>query len=430
LRKRLLKAEKKEVKEVKMGNSTILVVGGGISGVTAAIEAAEMEKEVILVEREPTLGGRVGQLRYYFPKLCPPTCGLEINYKRMKANPNLTVFTMTDVLEISGNPGNYKVKLRKRPRFVNENCTACGDCEKVCEGERISSFDFGLGKTKAIYLPSPMAFPLRYVLDKEALAPGDLERIQSACKYSAIDPEMKEEIFEVEVGAIIWATGWKLYDATKLDNLGYGKFDNVITNMQMERMASPWGPTAGKILRPSDGEVPQRVAFVQCAGSRDENHLPYCSYICCLASLKQSLYLAEKAPDTEALIFYIDIRTPGRYEKFLKRAQNEAKVNFIKGKVAKIEEDPETKDLIVTAEDTLTGKKIHERVNMVVLALGMQPSVSEERIPGLPQDEYGFVLESEGIFPVGCAKKPLDVMTSNETATGAVIKALQIINRA
>ncbi len=412
-----------------MANSTILVIGGGISGITAAIEAAEMETEVILVEKGPTLGGRVGQLRYYFPKLCPPTCGLEINYKRIKANPYLTIYTMTEVLEIKGGPGNYKVKLRKNPRYVNENCTACGECEKVCEGERVSDFDFGLGKTKAIYLPSPMAFPLRYVLDKSALVPGDLEKIQSACRYNAIDPEMREEIFEIEVGAIIVATGWKPYDATKLDNLGYGKYANVITNMQMERMASPWGPTGGKIVRPSDGSFPQRVAFVQCAGSRDENHLPYCSYICCLASLKHSLYLAEKAPEAESLIFYIDIRTPGRYEKFLKRAQKEAKINFIKGKVAKVEEDLESKDLIVTAEDTLSGKRVKERVNMVILALGMQSSLVEESIPGLPVDENGFVIEREGIFSVGCAKKPLDVMTSNETAIGAVIRALQVVKK-
>lgn len=413
-----------------MGSSTILVVGGGISGITAAIEAAEMEVPVILVEKEPSLGGRVSQLRYYFPKLCPPSCGLEINYKRMKANPNLTVYTMSEVLEIKGGPGSYKVRVRRRPRYVNENCTACGECEKVCEGERVSDFDFGLGKTKAIYLPSPMAFPLRYVLDKGALASGDLERILGACKYNAIDPDMKEEEFEIECGAIIWATGWRLYDAAKLDNLGYGRFVNVITNMQMERMASPWGPTGGIIYRPSDKSIPKRVAFVQCAGSRDENHLPYCSYICCLASLKHTLYMAEKMPESEALIFYIDIRTPGRYEKFLKRAQEEAKINFIKGKVAKIEEDPESKDLILTAEDTLTGKKINERVNLVVLALGMQPSIAGINIPGLPVDENGFVLEQDGIIPVGCAKKPLDVMTSNEIATGAVIKALQIIKSA
>ncbi|WP_038056351.1 CoB--CoM heterodisulfide reductase iron-sulfur subunit A family protein [Thermodesulfobacterium hydrogeniphilum] len=412
-----------------MGQLPILVVGGGISGITAAVEAAEVGAEVILIEKEPSLGGRVAQLRYYFPKLCPPTCGLEINFRRIKSNPRIKVYTMAEVMEISGEPGNYKVKVKIRPRYVNDNCTACGECEKVCEGERVSDFDFGLRKTKAIYLPYPMAFPMKYVLDKDALAPGDLERIMAACKYNAIDPDMKEEIKEFEVGAIIWATGWKPYDATKLDNLGYGKFTNVITNMQMERLASPWGPTGGKILRPSDNTPPKKVAFVQCAGSRDENHLPYCSYICCLASLKHSLYLAEQDPEAEALIFYIDIRTPGRYEKFLRRAQEEARITFIKGKVAKIEEDPETKDLIVTAEDTLSGKKINERVNMVVLALGMQPSIAGMEIPGLKVDENGFVFYEEGIIGCGCAKMPLDVMTSNETATGAALKAIQIIKR-
>jgi quinone-modifying oxidoreductase subunit QmoA len=407
----------------------ILVVGGGISGVTAAVEAAEVGAEVILIEKEPSLGGRVAQLRYYFPKLCPPNCGLEINYRRIKTNPRIKVYTMTEITEISGEKGNYKVKAVVKPRYVNDNCTACGDCEKVCEGERVSEFDFGLRKTKAIYLPHPMAFPMKYVLDKEALAPGDLERIMSACKYNAIDPDMKEETLEFEVGTIIWATGWKPYDATKLDNLGYGKYVNVITNMQMERLASPWGPTGGKILRPSDQSFPKKVAFVQCAGSRDENHLPYCSYICCLASLKQSLYLAEQDPEAEALIFYIDIRTPGRYEKFLRRAQNEARITFIKGKVAKIEEDPETKDLIVTAEDILSGKKIHEKVNLVVLALGMQPSIAGINIKGLEVDENGFVISENGIIACGCAKMPLDVMTSNETATGAALKAIQTILR-
>jgi len=407
----------------------ILVVGGGISGVTAAVEAAEVGAEVILIEKEPSLGGRVAQLRYYFPKLCPPNCGLEINYRRIKTNPRIKVYTMAEITEISGEKGNYKVKVIIKPRYVNDNCTACGECEKVCEGERVSEFDFGLRKTKAIYLPHPMAFPMKYILDKEALAPGDLERIISACKYNAIDLDMKEETLEFEAGAIIWATGWKPYDATKLDNLGYGKYVNVITNMQMERLASPWGPTGGKILRPSDQSFPKKVAFVQCAGSRDENHLPYCSYICCLASLKQSLYLAEQDPEAEALIFYIDIRTPGRYEKFLRRAQNEARITFIKGKVAKIEEDPETKDLIVTAEDILSGKKIHEKVNLVVLAVGMQPSIAGINIKGLEVDENGFVISENGIIACGCAKMPLDVMTSNETATGAALKAIQTILR-
>ena len=410
-----------------MKSLPILVVGGGISGVTAAVEAAEVGAEVILIEKGPSLGGRVAQLRYYFPKLCPPTCGLEINYRRIKTNPRIKVYTMAEVTEILGEPGNYKVKINIKPRYVNDNCTACGECEKVCEGERVSEFDFGLRKTKAIYLPYPMAFPMKYVLDKEALAEGDLERIMSACKYNAIDPNMKEETLELEVGAIIWATGWKPYDATKLDNLGYGKYVNVITNMQMERLASPWGPTGGKILRPSDQTPPKKVAFVQCAGSRDENHLPYCSYICCLASLKHSWYLAEQDPETESYIFYIDLRTPGRYEKFYKRVEKEARIHLIKGKVAKIEEDSETKDLIVTAEDILSGKRVNERVNMVVLALGMQPSIAGMNIPGLKVDENGFVISENGIIACGCAKMPLDVMSSNETATGAALKAIQII---
>ena len=412
-----------------MAYDKILVVGGGISGITAAVEAAEMEYEVYLLEKEPSLGGRVAQLRYYFPKLCPPTCGLEINYRRIKTNPRIKVYTMAHIKNITGGPGNFKVTVEIAPRYVNENCTACGECEKVCQGERESDFDFGLAKTKAIYLPNPMAFPRRYVLDKSSLVDGDLDRIMAACEYKAIEPDMQPETVEFEVGAIIWATGWKLYDAERLDNLGYGRFVNVITNMQMERLASPTGPTGGKILRPSDQTQPKTVAFVQCAGSRDENHLPYCSYICCLASLKQSPYLAEQDPETECYIFYIDIRTPGRYEKFLRRAQEEARINFIKGKVAKIEEDPETKDLIVTAEDAISGKRVHQRVNMVVLALGMQPSLAEEAVPGVVLDESGFVKVSEGMYACGCARMPLDVMTSNETATAAALKAIQTIVR-
>ncbi len=413
-----------------MAYDKILVVGGWISGITAAVEAAEMEYDVYLVEKEPSLGGRVAQLRYYFPKLCPPTCGLEMNYRRIKTNPRITVYTMATVKNISGGPGNYKVTVEIAPRYVNENCTACGECEKVCQGERENTFDFGRSRTKAIYLPHPMAFPMRYVLDKSALAEGDLERIKEACKYNAIDPDMQPQTVELEVGAIIWATGWKPYDARKLDNLGYGRFENVITNMEMERLASPNGPTGGKILRPSDQTEPKTVAFVQCAGSRDENHLPYCSYICCLASLKQSLYLAEQNQETDIYFFYIDIRTPGRYEKFLRRAQEEARINFIKGKVAKIEEDPETKDLIVTAEDTLSGKKVSQRVNMVVLAVGMQPSLAGEAVPaGVSVDENGFVQISEGMYACGCARLPLDVMTSNETATAAALKAIQTIVR-
>ncbi len=414
-----------------MGEGKILVVGGGISGLTAAVEAAEMDYDVILIDKEPSLGGRVAQLRYYFPKLCPPTCGLEINYRRIKENPRITFYTLAQIKKIEGEPGNYKVTVEISPRYVNENCTCCGECEKVCQGERVDTFNFGLGKTKAIYLPHEHAFPMRYVLDKSALAEGDLERIKEVCKAGAIDPDMQPQTLEFNVGAIIWATGWKPYDATKMDNLCYGKYPNIITNMQMERLAAPNGPTKGKILRPSDNSVPQTIAFVQCAGSRDENHLPYCSYICCLASLKQSLYFAEQNPEGKVYIFYIDIRTPGRYEKFLNRAKEEANIEFIKGKVAKIE-PADNDDLVVIAEDTLSGKRVEQRVNMVILATGMQPSLAGENIPvPLERDENGFVIPSEakGMYSCGCARMPLDVMSSNETATAAALKAIQTLVR-
>jgi len=237
---------------------------------------------------------------------------------------------------------------------------------------------------------------------------------------------MTPEEITINAKAIIVATGWNPYDATKLDNLGFGKFPNVITNMMMERLASPNGPTKGKIVRPSDGKEPKTVAFVQCAGSRDENHLPFCSAICCLASMKHALYVREQIPDSKVFIFYIDLRAYGRYEDFFQKVASDENVQFIKGKVAKIEE-AENGNLIVYAEDTSTGKKISMEVEMVVLATGMQPTTAVNKIEGLDYDEYGFVLEKEGIAVAGVARKPADVASSNQDATGAVLKAIQVI---
>ncbi|MCX7914278.1 MAG: FAD-dependent oxidoreductase, partial [Thermodesulfovibrionales bacterium] len=237
----------------------------------------------------------------------------------------------------------------------------------------------------------------------------------------------------LKAGAIVWATGWNPYDATKMDNLGFGKYQNVITNMMMERLASKNGPTEGKILRPSDGKDVRKIAFVQCAGSRDENHLPYCSFICCLASMKQATYVREQYPDSEVIIFYIDIRATGRNEKFYKKVQKDEKVKFIKGKVAQIEEDPQTKDLTVIAEDAIAGKKMHEKVEMVVLATGMSPVTRESKLPvGLSYDEDGFIVSGfngGGIYAAGCARKPFDVYSSVQDSTAAALKAIQSLMR-
>ncbi|WP_291320833.1 CoB--CoM heterodisulfide reductase iron-sulfur subunit A family protein [Desulfonatronospira sp.] len=415
-----------------MSNNSILVIGGGFSGLTAALEAAEVGHEVYIVEQEPYLGGRVAQLKHYFPKLCPPTCGLEINFQRIRKNPRVKHFTMAQVTQVSGGPGNYEARIKVKPRFVNSNCTACDKCVEVCPVERDSDYDFGMGKTKAIYRPHLMSFPMRYVIDDQVCEGASCAKCVDACEYQAIDLDEKEREFTLNVGTIIVATGWKPYDVSKLTNLGGGQIPNVISNMQLERLAAPAGPTDGRILRPSDGKEPKRIAFVQCAGSRDQNHLDYCSYICCMASLKHCTYIREQYPEAEVVIYYIDLRAPGRYENFLNKIQQDEKVQMVKGKVAKITEDTATGDLVVTAEDIMGGVKKEETFDLVVLATGMQPSISIDGLAvEVPRDESGFITggEEKGIFPVGCAKMPLDVMTSAETATGGALNAIQTVRR-
>ena len=402
----------------------ILVVGGGFSGLTTAVDAAETGAEVILIEKNPYLGGRVAQLNKYFPKLCPPICGLELNFKRLKTNPLISFYTMAEVENISGVPGDYAVEVKITPRYVNDNCVACNACSEACPSERPDEYNFGMNTTKAAYLPFNQAFPQKYVIDS-ARCKGDCGKAcLNACKYDAIDLDMKQETLTVKAGSIVVATGWNPYDADKIDTLSFGKVKNVITNMMMERLASPTGPTGGKIVRPSDGKPAGNVVFVQCAGSRDENHLQYCSYICCMASLKQTTYIREQNPESKAHIFYIDIRTPGKYEKFYWKVKDDPNVTFTKGKVAKITQAEGSDDVIVEAEDMQTGNKVKVRADMVVLATGMQPAGAAGKIAGINYTEDGFALSGRGIFAAGCGKNPMDVARSGQDATSAVLKAM------
>jgi len=413
--------------------ASILVVGGGISGLTTTLEAAEVGYDVILIEKEPSLGGRVAQLRQYFPKLCPPTCGLEINFRRIKDNPKIKVFTLTEVENIEGTPGNYNVTIRINPRYVNENCTCCGECAKASKTEIPSEFNFGMDKTKGSYLPHEMAFPFRYVLSPQIIGTDDANICKEACKYNAIDLDMEPQIINLKVSTIVWATGWMPYDASRIDNLGFGRYDNIITNMMMERLAAKNGPTSGKILRPSDDKEPESIAFVQCAGSRDENHLPYCSYVCCMASLKHMTYIREQYPDSKIYMFYIDIRTPGlKYETFYKNLKDDKNIFFVKGKVAEVQET-DNGDITVIAENAITGEKIKQTVEMAVLATGMQPTAANFKLPAdLNYTQDGFIIndfDKGGMFAAGCANKPADVISSNQNATGMALKAIQTLAR-
>lgn len=405
--------------------NTVLVVGGGIAGITTALEAAEAGCEVVLVEKTASLGGRVAGFNQYFPKLCPPSCGLEINYKRLNANPRVTVLTLAELESLSGGPGNYEATIKLAPRYVTDACTLCGDCSKVCPTEVADEFNFSMAKTKAIRLPHRSAYPAIYAIDRAACA-ADCHACVDACKYQAINLQEQPRKKTVRVTSVVLATGWAPYDATKIDNLGFGKCANVVTNVIFERLASADGPTHGKILRPSDGKEPKAIAFVQCAGSRDQNHLPYCSGVCCAASLKQATYARSQYPEAKITMFYIDLRTPGHLQEFGAKVAAENGVELIKGKVGKVQEHPVSGDLQVLAEDVLGGRKIMREYDLVVLATGMVPQTS-----GIPLkvavDEFGFAASrAPGVYAAGCVKRPAEVSASIRDATGAALKAFQI----
>ncbi|MEK7262766.1 MAG: FAD-dependent oxidoreductase, partial [Pseudomonadota bacterium] len=409
-------------------NQTILVVGGGISGMTAALEAAECGKDVVLVEKNPSLGGRVSQLYKYFPKLCHPTCGLEINLRRLRGNKRIRVLTLAEVAAISGKPGDYTATVKIKPRYVNENCTACGDCGNAVSAEIPNAFNYNLNKTKVAYLPHPMAYPQRFVLDPSIIGTPDAEKAKAACKVDAIDLNMKQEVLNLKVGAVVWTTGWKPYDAAKIQPYGYDRYKNVITSVEFERMLDQRGPTSGKLVRPSDGKEAKNVAFIQCAGSRDRNHLKHCSRICCMASLKQSTYVREKfGDDSQVSIYYIDIRAIDRFEDFYKKVQADPKVKFIKSKVANITQDNASGDPILHGVDTEGYHRYDNRHDLVVLAIGMEPSVDAASIgAGVQADASGFIdinATEAAIFGAGCASNALDVNRSVQNATAAALRA-------
>ncbi|WP_260295096.1 CoB--CoM heterodisulfide reductase iron-sulfur subunit A family protein [Sedimenticola hydrogenitrophicus] len=420
--------------EVIATNQTILVVGGGISGLTAALEAAETGKQVVLVEKRPYVGGRVTQLYKYFPKLCFPTCGLEINQRRAKMNPNLTILTMAEVTDIQGDAGNYTASVKISPRYVNDNCTGCGDCARAVSAEFDDEFNYGLGKRKGAYLPHRMAHPQRYVIDPAILGTDEAEKAKTACKVNAVDLEMQEETVSFKAGAVVWATGWQPYDANKIQPYGYDRFQNVVTNVEFERMADPNGPTGGKILRPSDGEVAKNIAFIQCAGSRDKNHLLHCSRICCMATLKQTHYVQEALGDEgKSTIYYIDIRAIDRFEDFYQAVRENPNVSFIKSKVASITQNKENSNPVLNGVDTEGYHRYANEHDLVVLAVGMQPSVDKASFPvDIVINEEGFIepaTENGGIFAAGCSSDALDVNRAVQQATGAALRAIQVVNR-
>ncbi|MEM2989727.1 MAG: CoB--CoM heterodisulfide reductase iron-sulfur subunit A family protein, partial [Halobacteria archaeon] len=409
-----------------------LVIGGGIAGMQASIDIANAGYKVYLVEKLPSIGGKMAQLSETFPTLDCTQCILTPKMVEVKQHENIKLLVSSEVEEISGYVGNFIVKVRKRATYVNEKCTGCGDCAQVCPVEVPNEFDLSIGARKAIYLPFPQAVPAKYIIDlKHCIR---CYRCVDACgDRGAIDFAMQDEVIELEVGAIIVATGYELMPLERFAEYGGGRYRDVIDSLQFERLLSASGPTGGEILRPSDGKIPKEVVFIQCVGSRDpERGVPYCSRVCCMYTAKHAMLFKHRVPDGQAYVFYMDVRAFGKgYEEFVRRAIEEEGVLYIRGRVSRVfEEDGK---LIVWGEDTLSGEKVEVKADLVVLATAMLPSSDAREIARklrIAIDEYGFLTEAHpklrplesltpGIYLAGTSQSPRDIPDTVAHASGA-----------
>jgi heterodisulfide reductase subunit A len=430
-------------------NPTVLIVGGGIAGIQAALNIADSDHKVYLVEREPSIGGRMIQLDKTFPTLDCSSCILTPKMASVGSHPNIELMTYSEVMEVSGYIGNFKVKVRKKPRYIDsELCNGCGVCMEKCPWKADSEFDMGLGKRKAVYTPFPQAVPNVPVIDPEVCVyfqKGTCKACEKFCPTGAIAFDQKEETVELEVGAIIVATGYDLFDPSPITQYGYKRLDNVITSLEFERMCSATGPTIGEVVL-KDGTAPQSVAIIHCVGSRDKNYYEYCSRVCCMYALKYSHLIKEK---TEADVYqlYIDMRCYGKgFEEFYQRLSDEG-VNFVRGKVAQVTDravsDEEKGKLVIVSEDTLLGRMVRIPVDMVILCPAMIPRADAEEVARrflINRGADGFFLEkhpklepvataSAGVFVVGCAQGPKDIPDTVAQASAGAAEALALIDR-
>jgi len=421
---------------------TALVIGGGIAGIQASLDIANCGHQVILVEKDPSIGGHMSQLSETFPTLDCSQCILTPRMVEAGQHPNIKLMTYSELEKLEGFIGNFKATIRKKAKSIDESlCNGCGHCTTKCPTKKIpSEFNAGLGMRTAIYVPFPQAVPNKPVIDKANCSyyqKGKCKVCEKVCPTGAIRFDQEDELVEIEVGAVVVATGFNIMESSEFSEYGYGKYPDVITGMQFERLASASGPTLGEIRRPSDGKVPEKIVFVACAGSRDPaKGKPYCSKICCMYTAKHAMLYQHKVHHGQSYVFYMDIRAAGKnYDEFTRRAIVEDEVNYIRGRVSKVYE--ENGKLIVKGVDTLlNAKPVEIDADMVVLATAAVANAGSEELAQkmhISYDNYSFFSEAHpklkpvetntaGIFLAGACQAPKDIPETVSQASGAAAK--------
>ena len=418
-----------------------LVIGGGVAGIQAALDLADTGYKVYLVEKSPSIGGKMAQIDKTFPTMDCSICILAPKMSDVGKHPNIELLANSEVVDVSGYIGNFSVKVKKKPRHVTKDCTACGDCVEVCPIEVPNEFEVGLSSRKAIYIPFAQAVPAQYIIDEKScigLDKNTCGRCREVCGPNCIDFLEKEKIVELDVGTIVVATGLDVFDPIALKKYGYLRFSNVITSMEFERLINAGGPTGGELVKPSDMSLPKSVAFIQCIGSRsDGSGNPYCSNVCCMNTIKDALLIKEHWPDVKIQVFYLDIRSFGKgFEDLYRRAKEEGVV-FTRGLPAQVFEDKKNKSLYLIGENTLENKKYKVKTDLVVLSVGLEPGSDSDvikRLLRLSKTTDGFFMEAHpklrpvdtptgGVFLAGCAEAPKDIKDSVTQACAAASRA-------
>jgi heterodisulfide reductase subunit A len=428
-------------------SKSVLVIGGGIAGIQASLDLANRGTKVHLVEKTPSIGGRMAQLDKTFPTLDCSICILAPKMIECFRHSNVNLLTYSELGEVKGQAGNFTVKILKKPRYVDAaKCTGCGTCIEKCPVKVPSEFEMELGNRKAVYMPFKQAVPLVATIDPDHclyFTKGVCKICQKVCPSNAINYEQKPEETELNVSSIILATGFDVFDPSNMSEYGYGRFKNVVHSMEFERIICASGPTDGHLVRPSDGKEPKSVVFVQCVGSRSQHgDFPFCSSVCCVYATKESILIKEHAPETQVYILYIDMRAVGKgFQEFVDRAKKEYGVEYIKAHPGGVTEDPATKSLQVRYEDMKTGEMKTLDADMVVLCPALIPKADNKKLAramDLEVDEFGFFKSKNlltapmdtnvpGIYICGYCQCPKDIPESVAQASGAAARAAETI---